>query len=193
MMRADRHRSKRRIAGFASGCEGMAATEFALVFPALVLLFFGVVESADALSANRRAALAANTLADLVSQESKILESAVDDLFEGVEQIVEADGAATTIRLVSVIADDEGDPVIHWSRDDSGGEPYAAGAAYADLPDAALLDANSSIIVSEISYAYQSKLTQHFISSLTIKKLATRWPRRSFRVQLCEAPGDCTS
>lgn len=183
----------RRSKSFGACRAGMAATEFALVFPLLVMLFFGVVEGADALSASRRVALAANTLADLASQETEIMESSVDDLFDGVEQIIEADDGTVSVRLVSVIADEEGAPVVHWSRDDSGGEPYAPGTPYADLPDAALLDINASIVVGEISYNYQSKLTHHFISALTIEKLATRWPRQSLRVQLCAAPGDCTS
>lgn len=188
------HRRKTNAAGFGGDRAGMAATEFALLFPILVMLLFGVVEGSDVLSASRRVSLAVNTLADLTSQETEILESSVDDLFEGVEQIVEPDaGAAMSIRLVSVIADENGDPVVHWSRDNSGGAPYAPGSDYDGLPDPALLDVNASIIVGEISFPYRSKLTQHFISTITIEKLATRWPRQSLRVQLCSAPGNCTS
>lgn len=187
------HKSIRDAARFADCRAGMAATEFALLFPVLLIILFGVVEGADALSASRRVSLAANTLVDLASQENELMEDSLDDLFKGVEQIVEADGAPLDVRLVSVVADDDGDPVVHWSRDNQGGEPYAPGSAYGGLPQADLLDLNGSMLAAEISYPYTSKLTQHFISSITFEKLAARWPRQSLRVQLCASKGDCTS
>ena len=109
----------------------MAATEFALLLPVLLIIFFGVVEGSDALSVNRRVALASNTLADLATQETELQTSDADDLFTGVEQIINVTGAAMDIRLISVIAGDcDGDgtddgPSVHWSYDNSGTEPLA--------------------------------------------------------------------
>ena len=48
-------------------CAGVAAMEFALVGPLLILIFFGVVESSDALARSRQVTLAVNTLTDLAS------------------------------------------------------------------------------------------------------------------------------
>ena len=171
---------------------GMAATEFALLLPVLVALLFGVVEGADALTANRRAALAANTLADLTAQETEILESDADDLFAGVAEIIGDDLAAMTIRLVSVVDDGGGNPVVHWSWDSAGAHPYAQNAPYTSLPNAALLDPTASVIVAEVSYPYTPPISQHFISSVTLEKIASRWTPPSVRVQLCVSPGDCT-
>ncbi len=187
------------ITAFAKDCRAMAATEFALLLPVLLVIFFGVVEGSDALSKSRRVTLAANTLADLAAQETDLLESAADSLFVGVEEIVDANGAAMDIRLVSVIFDDtDGDgtpdsPVVHWSYDNAGGEPYPAGTVYNDLSDPALLEIDSSIVVAEVIYPYTSSLTHYFISNITFDRDAARWPRRSLRVQLCSAPGTCTS
>ena len=172
---------------------GMAATEFALLIPVLLTLFFGVVEGSDALSANRKVALAANTLADLTAQETEILKADADDLFVGVANIIDTQGAAITINLVSVIADPDGNPVVHWSYDNHGAEPYTAGNPYNDLPDAALLDANNSVVVAEVVYTYSSKLTHYIFSDMNFEEHATRWPRRSLRVQLCASAGNCTS
>lgn len=167
--------------------------EFALLAPILVVLFFGVVESADGLARSRQVTLAANTLADLAAQESQIKTSDLSDLFDGVEQIMEASGEPVTIRLVSVTVDDDGDPVVHWSQDNSGAEPYAPGAAYSGLPASTLIDAGASIVVSEIDYDYTSKLTHMFVSTISFERTATRWPRRSLRLQLCSPSGACTS
>lgn len=188
-----------RISAFAKNRSGMAATEFAIILPVLLLLFFGVVEGSDALSKSRRVTLAANTLADLAAQETELLESAVDSLFVGVEEIIDSGGATMDVRLISVILEDtDGDgnpdsPVVHWSYDNTGGEPYSAGAAYNKLPNPALLTADTAIIIAEVDFPYTSSLTHHFISTVNIDRMATRWPRRSLRVQLCSAPGNCTS
>jgi len=170
---------------------GMAAIEFALIMPLLLILFFGVVEGSDALSQSRRVSLAVNTLADLTSQETDILTSDIDDLFDGVEQIVGAGGASMTIRLISVIPNSDGDPIVHWSRDNSGGAPYAPGNPYTALPASTLLDPGASIIVGEVDFPYTSKLTHFFVSSIDLQESATRWPRRSLRVLLCSSPGNC--
>ena len=173
---------------------GMAATEFALLLPVLVVMFLGVVEGSDALSQSQRVGLAVNALADLAAQEEELLVSDVDDLFGGVAQIIGDDESNMKIRLVSVIADpDTGDLVVHWSRDNSGGEPYAVGSMYSALPPSMLFDPNSSVVVAEISYQYTSLLTHYIIDTINFEDMATRWPRQSLRAQLCTSPGNCTS
>lgn len=73
---------------FAQARSGIAALEFAFIAPVMIILFFGVVEGSNALSISRRVALAANTLADLTSQEAQITAAQAADLFTGVEQII---------------------------------------------------------------------------------------------------------
>ncbi len=181
------------LRGWRACRSGIAAMEFAFVAPVLILLFFGVVESADALARSRQVALAVNTLADLASQEKNLLTSDADDLFSGVAQIVDDSGAPMVIRLVSVITDPDGDPIVHWSRDNNGGEPYAEGAAFNALPSATLIDPGASILVAEISYTYSSAISKMVIPPINFENSASRWPRRSVRVQLCTSRLNCTS
>ena len=172
---------------------GIAAIEFALVGPLMIALFFGVVESADALARSRQVTLAVNTLVDLASQETKLLVSDADDLFGGIEQIIDDDGAPMDIRLVSVTIDEDGDPVVHWSRDNAGAQPYVKGAAYEGLPASTLIDPGASILVGEITYQYSSRLSRMVIPPISFRDQATRWPRRSVKVQLCSSAQNCTS
>ncbi|HBS32134.1 MAG TPA: hypothetical protein DEA40_10395, partial [Parvularcula sp.] len=74
---------------FARSASGLAAVEFALIAPIMILLFFGVVEGSGALSASRKTLLASNTLADLVAQETQILKADLDDLFIGMEDVID--------------------------------------------------------------------------------------------------------
>lgn len=173
---------------------GLAATEFALIAPIMIFLFFAVVEGSDALTVSRKVSLAANTLSDLVAQELSIEQSQLDDLFVGMEDIIDTRDINVDFTVVSVIKDPVTDQiVVHWSRDSNNAEPFAPGSQYTDLPDPALLDDTESLIVSQVSYAYQPTFTSFLIGPKQIENAATRWPRRSLRVQFCTSPGSCTS
>lgn len=177
---------------FAADAKGLAAVEFALLAPVMIFLFFAVVEGSNALSASRRVTLAANTLADLASQETRLSTDQAEDLFEGVSQIIAHGEIVADVRLVSLVLDVDADKiVVHWSLDRDGGEPYAPGAEYTELADASILDASTSLIVGEIDYVYTPPLTRYLIPSVDFKKRASRWPRRSARVLLCETPSTC--
>ncbi|MEZ5917383.1 MAG: hypothetical protein R3C40_07430 [Parvularculaceae bacterium] len=49
-----------------------------------------MVEGSAALSANRKVILSANTLSDLVAQETSVTTDALDDLFVGMEDIIDS-------------------------------------------------------------------------------------------------------
>jgi hypothetical protein len=184
----------RGAAAFVRAKSGLAAVEFAFIAPLMILLFLGIVEGSNALAVSRRVSLAVNTLADLASQESQLSPDQLDDLFIGVEQIIAQGDIAATIRIVSLAVDPDTDEVVvRWSRDNSGGAPYAQGAPYDDLPDASLLDESSSVIVGEIDYYYAPPLTRAVFPPVDFAKSASRWPRRSARVQFCVSPGVCVS
>ena len=174
---------------------GLAATEFALLLPILVLLFFGLVEASTAMTVNRKVAISANTLADLAAQSEFLLESDMDDLFEGVMSIVEPnDSSGMALRLISVVRDSEGDPIVHWSRDSEGNTPYGEGDYYTSLEDDDVLSNIGSLIVVEMSYTYYPSITNHVLSTpINFSRMTLRWPRVSTKVQLCVSEGNCTS
>ena len=180
---------------FAQSRSGLAAVEFALIGPVMVFMFLAVVEGSEALSVSRNVTIAANTLADLVAQESEIDASDATDLFSGVEQIIGEGTIAAEFRIVSLIRDpNTSDVLVHWSRDNQGGSPpYTAGSVYTGPADASLLDASSSIIVSEVVYSHTPSLSGVLIPSIDFEKVSVRWPRRTFRVQFCTTPTNCTS
>ncbi len=174
---------------------GVASIEFALILPLMVLLFFGLVEGSDALSASRRVATAVNSLADLAAQaEDQLTADDVSNLFTGVEKMLEPTSSVPVeFKLISVILDDD-EPVIHWSIDNAGNEPYAEGDEYTGLEDATLLNEDASLIVVEIVYEHETSLANRvFDETITFSRRATRWPRIGSRVNYCTAPGDCTS
>ncbi len=183
------------IRRLAKADSGLAATEFAVLLPVLVLLFFGLVEASTAMTVNRKVAISANTLADLAAQSETLLESDIDDLFEGVISIVEPNDTTTLqLRLVSVVLDEDGDPVVHWSRDSSGAAPYSAGSYYVNLDDDEVLSSIGSLIVVEMNYTYLPSMTNHVLETpIVFDRKSIRWPRLTSKVQLCDDQGNCTT
>lgn len=168
---------------------GIAATEFALLLPIMVTLFFGMLEISDALMASRRVYTAVNSLADLVAQERDLTTAEIDQIFTGVQRMLQPPpGSTATMRVTSAIRDpaDNNRIIVQWSRDSSGAAPYAAGSVFNALPDPSLVNASASLIVGEIDYDHQSNLTHMFIRSPRLfEQLVTRWPRRSAEVVIC--------
>lgn len=176
----------------ARSASGLAAVEFALIAPIMILLFFGVVESSGALSASRKSLLASNTLADLVAQETQILKSDLDDLFIGMEDVIDPRDIDVTFRVLSVTFDAaDGKVKVDWSYDSAGAEPYAAGTEYTGDLEVALFDDTSSLVIAETAYSYASPVSQKIIGPLTFDKAASRWPRRPARVRYCVVAGSC--
>ena len=77
-----------RLRNFAQCRRGIAATEFALTMPVLIVLFFLGLEGTEFSNAGDRVTQAADTLADIVSKEPQIGRSELDDLFIGIEHII---------------------------------------------------------------------------------------------------------
>ena len=188
-------RIRNALTGLRRNESGLAATEFAMLLPVLVLLFFGLVEASTAMTVNRKVAISANTLADLTAQSEFLLEDDMDDLFDGVKSIVEPnDSSGMALRLVSVVRDSEGDPIVHWSRASDGTTPYAEGDYYTTLENEDVLSNIGSLIVVEMTYTYVPSITNHVMSTpIVFDRTTLRWPRVSSKVQLCVSEGDCTS
>lgn len=178
--------------------DGLAATEFAMFLPVMILMFFGMLEGSDLMTANRRLAHTANTVVDLAAREITLSHSQLNDMLVGARRLLEpTDTSTLNITVVSVIsAGSPAQPTVHWSRDINGLTPYAAGSVYANLDDNTTLNPISSLIVVEVTYTFDNGLTSKvFDRPYEFLRQAKRWPRKSARVQLCTdaSPAVCTS
>ena len=57
-----------RVAGLARDRRGLAAVEFALIVPLMLVLFFGTLEFSSGVAVDRKVTLVARTLSDLTTQ-----------------------------------------------------------------------------------------------------------------------------
>jgi Flp pilus assembly protein TadG len=63
---------RRRRTGFAADRRGVAAVEFAMVLPIMLVMLFGVIEITSGVTAGRKLSMATRTLSDLVSRDDTI-------------------------------------------------------------------------------------------------------------------------
>ena len=57
---------------FVADKRALAATEFAVIVPLMLVMFFGTVEFSSAVAIDRKVTLIARTLSDLTSQSTKL-------------------------------------------------------------------------------------------------------------------------
>src|ERR1700736_1759803 len=65
-------RARRSALALFGDISGLAATEFALVVPVMLVLFFGTDEFASGIAVSRKVTLMARTLSDLTSQNTSV-------------------------------------------------------------------------------------------------------------------------
>ena len=97
---------------------GIAATEFAIIVPLMLVLFFGVVEFSTGVAVDRKVTLVARTLSDLVSQNQTVATSDFNGIFTAgtlvMSQYAQSPYSATT--LVSTISELYVDPNTHAAK-----------------------------------------------------------------------------
>jgi len=65
-------RTRRLFADLVHDCSGIAATEFAVIVPLMLVMFFGTLEFSSGVAVDRKVTLVARTLADLTSQSISV-------------------------------------------------------------------------------------------------------------------------
>lgn len=141
---------------FKRNCKGVAAIEFALIAPILLVLLIGTAETVTALNHKRKVAQVTSTVADLVAQVSSVSESDLNDIMDASGYILTPYSAnGLKIAVASVTFDSDGAPVVDWFRTNiTGTMSWVQGAEPpVDIP-AALAIPDASIVVSETELIY---------------------------------------
>lgn len=164
---------------FARDCRAVAALEFALVLPVLVLVLFGTVEIGNALLLDRKVTAAAQTAADLVAQQKVVTSGDIANIWRAIDNIIAPfDSAGTTYHLVSMVADEDGAVSIDWQQNRGG-----SALASLDLP-AGIATPEESVIVAQITYSYVPVFGDLIFGSYDITDTAYLRPRTVDQVEL---------
>jgi len=145
--------SMRITTDFLRQTRGVAAVEFALILPILLVLFLGSVELTNALTANRKVSQVASTVGDLVAQYRTLECATMTDIFKASSAIMTPyDDDGLVISVAGVEIDKDGDAKVKWSRTNSGG---SAAGLVSEIPDS-LKIANTYLVVAKTEYVYQA-------------------------------------
>ena len=168
------------IRRFARDSRGVAAVEFALIAPVLVLLYCGVAELSLAIITDSRTSHVASAVGDLVAQTDSVSTNDLADIFSIGSTIMAPFPTSTLqMRVTSVTADAAGKPLVDWSRGYGG---YAALAAGAAVTVPMTLTAGESVVMSESRYQYTSVIRYVLPNALTYTSAFYLRPRRSDQV-----------
>ncbi|WP_374469113.1 TadE/TadG family type IV pilus assembly protein [Phenylobacterium sp.] len=160
---------------------GLAALEFALVAPLMVMVYLGLSELTLAMMAERRASHATSVVADLVAQSSQIDGNGMTDIFHVADAVLKPYPSNTLkMRVTSVKADANAVPKVAWSRGD--GLPALTKDTVATAVPAGLLLAQESVVMTEMTYTWTSPLQKMLPVPLTFSQTFFLKPRKSSEV-----------
>jgi len=164
--------------------KGVAVVEFAFILPLLITLYFGVVETTYAVMADRRVAAVTSTVADLVAQTKTVNQDELDDIFRAATAImVPFESTDLSIVVTSVVIDEEGNATVDWSAAAPGsGQAYGTGASF-DIPEGLRIP-DTSLIVAEVGYLYNSFLNHVVSSGIPMSDIFYLRPRASDKVNI---------
>jgi Flp pilus assembly protein TadG len=167
---------------------GIAAVEFAMILPILVVLWIGGVEVTSGLSVDRRLNNFASTMGDLVSRTKQIPYSRIEDIFDLAEAALFPYAATgITMRVSAVTIQTNGNTKVAWSRA-RGMTAHAKDAQVNSSVPAALRPVStteSQIIMAEVFYTYQPTIGYVITSDVELEDRMYFVPRVSSKVKIC--------
>jgi Flp pilus assembly protein TadG len=153
MRHPSRLRGLRRLLG---DRRGIAATEFALLIPALLLLLYGAVEIGNALLLSRKITSATQTAADLVAQELTMDSTKMTEIFNAINEVMRPFSTTGAGYVVSSVRRDPGTDTVRvvWSQAFGSGTARAVNSTPASVPITMFASLGDTLILAELKYTY---------------------------------------
>lgn len=167
---------------FALNVRGMVAVEFALIIPVMITIYFGTVETTNAMTASRRVTSVAQTAADLTAQAASVSTADMNDIFAASTAILTPFPTnVVKITVTSVVANASNATTVGWSKAYGTGATALTTGNPVTLP-AGLTTANTSVIMVQVVYTYTSPVSTFITGPITMTETAYLKPRRSISV-----------
>jgi Flp pilus assembly protein TadG len=165
------------LRGFVSGTEAVAAVEFAIILPFMLVLYLGSIEVGNGVALQFKAALATRAVADLASQYTSIDNSMMTGILNSASTVIAPYSASGMVVTISEITTNSaGKGTITWS-DSLNGTAHTVGQSVT-LP-AELQIASTSMIWSEITYPYRPTFGYVLTGTINIYQSSFFYPRLS--------------
>ncbi|WP_315837323.1 TadE/TadG family type IV pilus assembly protein [Bradyrhizobium prioriisuperbiae] len=175
---------------FRTDVRGVSAIEFAIIAPFMVLLFFGLFDVFNLVTAKRKVTITARTLSDIISQATKVDSGGVGSALDASQQIMKpfpitTDTTSQTVSEIKLL-DNQGKGTVVWSetRPTGGKTPTYKPGDVVTVPKE--LNPNNQVIYlvkSEIIYTYKPLTTTVISADFDLADLFYTRPRQSACVQ----------
>ena len=152
---------------------GVSAVEFALVAPVMIGLYFGVVETSEGVSADRKVSLVTAALANLSAQVSTISSTDMTNILDASSAIIAPyDKSKLKITVTCISIDSTKKATVKWSVTRNG----SANTGTMTLPSA-LAVASTQILLAEASYAYTPTVGYNITGTINLSDKMYMSPR----------------
>lgn len=169
----------RRIRKFPLATAGVAAVEFAMILPVMLLLFLGMSEVTQGVNINRKVTILSRTIADITSRSSDGINNAqMEEIFDAALSVMAPyDISRVTMRVSSVVVEDDDGPVgrVCWS-DGRDMAPLGQDSTV-DIP-AGFAIPGTSFILAEVGNVYTPMIGYAITGDLQLGEI-TPWPVRN--------------
>lgn len=190
---------------FLADNKALAATEFAVIVPVMLVMFFGTVELSSAVAVDRKVTLIARTLSDLTSQSSGTLtDTNLQNTFTASMSIITPyDNTLVNATIAQIYIDANSVAKIQWSKS----AVIASGATQASLTappptltanttvtsmiPSTLLLPSTYLIFSQVSYIYTAPVKYVLKSGVTLSDVSYTRPRQVTCVYYGGVPTSC--
>src|SRR6201996_8171067 len=118
-----------RVRKFATAADGVAATEFAIIVPFMLVLLVGGTELGEAMAINIKVSATAHSVADMVTQNTSLSTASMQNILTGAASIMApypTNGSQLTVTVSEVSSDANGNLTLQWSQSYNG-LSYGAG------------------------------------------------------------------
>jgi len=157
---------------------GVAAIEFALVFPVIFVLHVGAAEALQAYQAQRNVAHIAAAMADITAQSRTVTDGEVGDTLGASTIMIRPFPNGTLQQRISSISSDSGGHIAtDWTvkKSWSGTEDPAVPVGY--------LNAGESVVVADVVYDYHPTFGLFLPDTIRFTRHAYARPRLSAKVE----------
>ena len=161
---------------------GVASIEMALIFPVMLIVFVGLVDVSNLMTANRRVTQTASTLGDLITQSPGEVSTAdLDGFISAAGSIMDPFPESSTSLEFYTFTKSGGSAVLDWQYT-SGGASCGA-APTADDTMLTLMAEDNDVVVSRTCYVWEPILGIILgFSTSTIQDELMLRPRQTARI-----------
>lgn len=184
-----------RVKAFARDARGIAATEFALIVPIMLMIFFGTIQISTGFAVDRKVTMVTRTLSDLISQAAQVTDLDISNAFVMGGAVMTPYPATPIQAIISEIYVDPNTKVakVKWSK--ASNTAARSCNEVVTIPNG-LAVPGVYLIMSEVTYNYQPMAgynsSLNFLSpNFALTDRTFTRPRQSYSVPYPTAPA-CT-